>query len=180
MTLNEMIVAALSMLDRGQDAQTVETYRNAFTLYANEAMYKLARAYQPRRTQRVKLAGHCFSLGDLERECLRVMAVRQGGRPVYFNQDTETGRFVCRAAGEVEVTYCYLPQDLSSTTDAPELPESMHRLIPEYIVARHRSGGDPDTQGAFVAYYQEFNAGLGEIQKSHYGQPDTFLFKNQW
>ena len=37
MTLNDIIVSALAQLDRGHDAQTLDTWREKLTRFANEA-----------------------------------------------------------------------------------------------------------------------------------------------
>ena len=51
MTLNDIIVSALAQLDRGHDAQTLDTWREKLTRFANEAVLDLSEAYCPRRTE---------------------------------------------------------------------------------------------------------------------------------
>ena len=42
MTLNDIIVSALAQLDRGHDAQTLDTWREKLTRFANEAVLDLS------------------------------------------------------------------------------------------------------------------------------------------
>ena len=57
MTLNDIIVSALAQLDRGHDAQTLDTWRDKFTRFANEAVIDLSAAWCPRRTEDFTLSG---------------------------------------------------------------------------------------------------------------------------
>lgn len=171
MTLNEIIAASLGMLDRGTDAQTIEFYSTKFTAYANSAIKRIAEAYRPERTDTVE-SDSGFDLSSLKRSCVVVKSVRQNGRNVRWGH-AELDRMWCDASGEVEVTYIFYPAPLVNATDRPELPEAVHRLIPEYVAAR-QLGSDPNA----AIHYQEFNAGLLRLPPSKRGEP--YRFTNQW
>ena len=179
MTLNEIIARSLGKLDRGTDAQTMDTYRDKFTAFANIAVQKIADHYQPQRTEKVELDGHSFNLGMLSHGCQRIVSVAQGGKPVSFDM-SDTGVFAVNATGAVDVSYIFYPKELSSTTDVPEIPTFSHWLIPEYVVARERAGGDASTQNTAAVYYQEFNTGIVALPRSSHGDPKSYRFRNQW
>lgn len=173
MTLNEIIATSLGMLDRGTDAQTIESYSTKFTAYANSAIKIIAEAYRPQRTETVE-SENGFDLSKLKRSCIVVKAVRQNGKNVKFGF-ASMERMWCEASGEVEVTYIFYPAPLVNATDKPELPESAHGLIPEYVAAR-QLGNDSNA----TIHYQEFNRGLLKLPPSHRGDAEGYRFKNQW
>ena len=76
MTLNDIIVSALAQLDRGHDAQTLDTWREKLTRFANEAVLDLSAAYCPRRTEELTLDGKLLRTERLSRPCIRVYTKR--------------------------------------------------------------------------------------------------------
>lgn len=183
MTLNDIIVSALRQLERGTDAQTIDSYQSTFTDYVNEAIRLIARSrFKQTRKETVAVdADGQFSLSGLSRECLRVESVSRGGAKVTFSQPV-TGTIQCGGgAGTVEVVYRFMPKPLFSTTDVPELPPRIHGAIASYVVARHRvSSGDPDMQAAAEYYFSLFNRELTALERETHGTPDSFKFKNRW
>ena len=55
MTLKELLTGALLQLDRGTDAQTLESWRDKLTRYLNDAMIDLTSELQPRRSDTLAL-----------------------------------------------------------------------------------------------------------------------------
>ena len=55
MTLKELLTGALLQLDRGTDAQTLESWRDKLTRYLNDAMIDLTSELQPRRSDTLTL-----------------------------------------------------------------------------------------------------------------------------
>ena len=180
MTLNDIISASLVMLERGSDAHTIDHYRAQFTKYANDAVEEIINRVKQERKEIVTLENRGFSVNDLERSCLRVTSVRVNGKPVYYQQDPEgSGNFVvATSADEVEVYYRFYPKPMSSSTDQPELPEHMHSVIPYYVVACQRCGGDPYMQGTSSAHFSIFNEKVRNLERLHRGEPSSFKLLN--
>ena len=176
MTLNDIISTSLVMLERGTDAHTIDHYRAQFTKYANDAVEEIIKRVKQERKQVFVLSIGTFSVNDLERGCIRVTMVRANGSPVFYQQDPEgSGIFVVNTdAEEVEVYYRFYPKPMSSSTDTPELPEHMHSVIPYYVVACTRCGGDPYTQGASSAHFSIFNNKVRDLERMHRGEPNSF------
>lgn len=181
MTLNEIIAAALGRLGRGNDEQTIDHYRSTFTDYANRAVKKISLKFKQTRKETIVLdEEYMFSVGDLSRQCYKILAVRAAGKHVDFFQDPPgSGDFVCRTKEpEVDVTYRFVPNKLSAPSDVPELPEYMHDIIVHYIVACERCGGDPETQGTSSADFQLFNQELSELLRETRGEPRSYKLMN--
>ena len=96
MTLNDIIVSALIQTGRGHDAQTMDTWRDKLTGFANDAIMDLALTVRPIRTEKAAIANGRIDCNALERECIRVMSIRQCGREADFYADE-------RSAGMVRV-----------------------------------------------------------------------------
>jgi len=181
MTLNEIISASLGRLERGTDAQTIAFYRDEFANYANKAVKKIALKFHQNLKETVNLDGeHTFDLSQLTHEAFKIMDVRAAGRPVDFWQETMgSGRFTCATKETtVDVIYRFVPKRMSSSTDKPELPEYMHDIIPHYVVACARCGGDPSTQGTASADFQLFNQELSDLLAASRGEPRSYKLMN--
>ena len=182
MTLDELIVSALRRLDRGTDTQTIQAYRPVFTVYANKACKKIAEEYKACRKETVALdADHSFNVTSLQRGCYKIMGIKDSKKDwLEFWQDPPgSGIVVCDTTdASVSVTYRYVPRELTSTVDIPELPEMFHDIIPYYIVACERAGGDPQTQSTASVDYQMFNDQLASICASHLGEFRAYELKN--
>lgn len=180
MTLNDIISTSLVMLERGTDAHTIDHYRAQFTKYANDAVEEIIQRIKQERKETVTLTDGAFSINDLERECIRVTSITVNGQPVFYQQDPEgSGLFVVApSATEAVVTYRFVPKAMSSSTDTPELPSYMHSVIPYYVVACQRCGGDPDTQGTASAHFSIFNNKVRNLERIHRGEPRSFQILN--
>ena len=178
MTLNDMIVSALAQLDRGHDAQSLDTWRDKFARFANEAVNDLFISYQPRRTEAVALNDNVLDTAALSHECVKVLSVLQNGKPLRFHS-ADTGSLKVEGAGSADVTYIYAPREMTSPADTPELPEWMHGLVVCYIVARERASGDASLQRGCNIYFQMYEAGKRSI-RPHLGDPGSYKLLNRW
>lgn len=178
MTLNDIIVAALAQLDRGHDAQSLDTWRDKFTRFANEAVLDLCGQYQPRRTEDIKIEKGLFNVALLSHECIKVYAIEQGGKPLRFS-GMDTGMLAVGGSGAAQATYRFVPAILTSPTDVPEVPGWMHGLIVCYVVARERAAGDVGLQRGGNVYFQMYEAGKRGI-RPHLGDTDSYRIVNRW
>lgn len=180
MNLNEIIVASLTRLHRGTGTQTIETYRNAFINSANRAMKIMAQRFRQCRKETVTLTDSVLDTADLERQCIRIVDVRVDDESIDFYQDYPgSSEFVCDTnETSVDVIYEYYPKPLADLIDIPELPEHMHDIIPYYVVACERCGGDPETQGTSSADFQLFHSQLAELERSTRGDPRSYKLLN--
>lgn len=181
MTLNEIIAASLGRLGRGTDEQTIDFYRHTFTDYANRAIKKIALEFKQHRKEAVELdEDGMFDVKSLARGCYAISEVRAAGKSVDFWQEPlGSGFFMCDTKEPtVDVFYRFVPARVSASADVPELPEYMHDLIPLYVVACERCGGDPDTQGTASADFQLFNEGLRELLRETRGEPRSYKLLN--
>lgn len=178
MTLNEIIVAALQQLKRGKDSQTIESYRGAFTQYANMAQQDLAKHFPQYRTDPVTLEDGGFAVSCLPRWCTKVIGVTQNGNPVAFDAGAETGLIAVAAQGEVLVRYRTLPRPLENTTDSPDLPAQLHPAIVSYVVASDRAEGDASTQGGSALYFRIYQEQKRQLLRGGYGTPGSYRIEN--
>lgn len=181
MTLNDIIVSALIQTGRGHDAQTMDTWRDKLTGFANDAIADLALTIKPVRTEKAAINGGRIDCGALERECIRVMKVKLGGRELNFCTDDEAaaGIITEKAEGEAEITYRYMPRQLSAATDEPELPAICQPLIVTYVVARERASGDAGSQRGGNIYFQLYETGKLKL-RAHLGGGEAYKIKNRW
>lgn len=160
MTLKELLTGALQQLDRNTDSQTVELWRDKLTQYFNDALLDLTGALQPRRTDSLPLQNGQVDTGALPRVCIKVLALKRGQTRLPFYYGVGTGLLHVPGVGDgpVDVTYRYLPPQLTADTDIPELPEWAHGAILSYAVGRERSAGDSMSVNAaracFEIYFQ--------------------------
>ena len=182
MTLNDIIVSALAQLDRGHDAQTLDTWREKFTRFANEAVLDLSAAYNPRCTEDFTLDGKLLDTRKLQRQCVRVHGVKRLGRYMSFFE-TGNSAVLCvpgaAANSTVQVNYRFAPETLSNTTDVPELPEWCHGLIVCYVVGRERASGEVGVQRGSNIYFQMYEAGKAKL-RPHMGGADSYRIMNRW
>lgn len=169
MTLNDIIVSALIQTGRGHDAQTMDTWRDKLTGFANDAIMDLALTVRPIRTEKAAIANGRIDCNALERECIRVMSIRQCGREADFYADD----------GEAEITYRFMPRMLTNATDEPELNEACQQLIVTYVVARERASGEVNTQRGGNIYFQLYETGKQKL-RPHMGGRDAYMLKNRW
>lgn len=157
MTLNEIISAALDQKGVTPAARTIDKSAGAFTQYVNEAAMDLADDFKLFRTEPVTLENKSFDTTSLSRYCTKILSVKQDGKSLAFDDGDESGEISVCAEGEVSVAYRYVPNDVSSDSDVPDIPEYLHRLIVLYVVARDRASGDASTQNASGVYFSLYN-----------------------
>jgi hypothetical protein len=179
MTLNDILVAALAQLDRGHDPQTLDTWRDKLTRFANDAQEDLCAFVRPRRSEMAQTQGNTLDVSTLERTCRKLVSLQKDGKPVRFSQGPATGRVCVSEDGPLEVTYVFEPRPLSSPSDVPELPPLCHAAIVTYVVARERLSGDVSTQAGGNLYMQMYQAQKARL-RSHYGEPDAYKITNRW
>jgi len=180
MTLNDIIVSALSQLDRGHDSQNIDLWRDRMTRFANEAVGDLAHTLQLRRSDPLNVVNGQLSTTDLPRHCVKVLSLWREGKRIPFIMGTQSGilRALC-PDGEVQVTYRYLPLDMTSPTDVPEVPEWCHGMIVTYVVARERVGGDPNTQRGANIYFQLYRDAKRSLRRD-IGEADACRILNRY
>lgn len=177
MTLQELLTAALQQLDRGTDAQTLETWRDKLTRYLNDAIIDLTDMVRPRRTEQTEILRGTIDLDALTRPCIKVTALRQGEKrlPFYYGAGTSFIHIPGAADGPATLTYRYMPPMLAADTDVPELPEYSHGALVTYAVARERAAGDAAAaaQAGFQLYAQ-----MRRALRRHAGELDAYRFEN--
>lgn len=180
MTLNDIIYSALRQLERGTDAQTVDKYRDVFTDYANTALFEIAEHLKPSYLAEVILdeSGR-YDLSNLPRTCYYIESITDtnGSNMTWAEVYTGTIEVTNGANKTVRILYRYIPADLSSSTDEPQLPEYMHKAIPYYIVACHKQDTNTETQ---IDYFYMFNRQLAKIRNLHVKDPAKNKLLNMW
>ncbi len=180
MTLKELLTGALLQLDRGTDAQTLESWRDKLTRYLNDAMIDLTNELQPRRSDTLPLVGGQIDLSQLPRGAVKVIALSRDGTrlPFYYGASTETLRVPAVEDGDVLVTYRYMPEPLKVDTDVPDLPEWSHGAMIGYAVGRERSSGDAASIAAARACFELYYAAK-RIMRAHRGEMDAYAIENR-
>ena len=178
MTLNEIVVNALKQEERGSDAQVVAKYKGKFRQYANEAVIDLASSLGVFRTDTVMISDNVLLLSQLSRSCTKILAVTRGdGSKVTFDDGDASDEVLVGADGLIRVQYEYIPNELESDTDSPDIPEHMHPLIVMYVVARFRSSGDASVQGGAGIHFQLYNEFKRKLLKPK-GTPSHYRLTN--
>lgn len=163
MTLNDIIIDALTQLDRGHDPITLERWRRKLTRFANDAILDLSATFKPLRRETAKLSGTVLDTAKLERPCFKVDNILKDGFPLRHSPMDASGIISVRGVGEVTVVYQFMPRQLKRPSDEPELPEHLHPLIVLYVTARERMSGDVSTQGGANAYMQRYEAAKAHV-----------------
>ena len=164
MTLNDILTAALAQLDRGHDAQTLESCRLRLTQYVNEAQRELGDALGLFRTDKVRAAAGVVDTSLLPRRPKRIERVVQHGRAVPFRYGDRTNTILLPYDAAAEITYRYEPRTLNDTSDRSDLDDALLGLIVSYVVGRERIGGDVSTQSGGNIYLAMFEAGKSKLR----------------
>ena len=180
MTLKELLTGALLQLDRGTDAQTVESWRDKLTRYLNDAMIDLTSELQPRRSDTLPLEGGIIELRGLPRSAVKVIALTRGDTrlPFYYGASTEQLRVPATTDGDVLVTYRYMPELLKVDTDIPELPEWCHGAMIGYAVGRERASGDAASIASARACFELYQAAK-RMMRAHRGEMDAYSIEHR-
>lgn len=83
------------------------------------------------------------------------------------------------ADGPIQITYRFLPRELTAATDVPELPAPCHALIVTYVVGRERASGDVSVQRGANIYFQMYEAGK-RLLLPRMGGPEEHRLVNRW
>ena len=180
MTLKELLTGALLQLDRGTDAQTLESWRDKLTRYLNDAMIDLTSELQPRRSDTLTLTDGEVDLGLLPRSAVKVIALSRGGTrlPFYYGVSTDKLRVPATDDGEIVVTYRYMPEPLKVDTDIPDLPEWCHGAMIGYAVGRERASGDAGSIAAARACFELYSAAK-RMMRAHRGEMDAYAIEHR-
>ena len=180
MTLKELLTGALLQLDRGTDAQTLESWRDKLTRYLNDAMIDLVGELQPRRSDTLALADGEIDLANLPRSAVKVVALSRGDArlPFYYGASTEKLRVPVVSDGDVLVTYRYIPEPLKVDTDVPDLPEWCHGAMIGYAVGRERANGDAASIASARACFELYNAAK-RMMRAHRGEMDAYSIERR-
>lgn len=179
MTLNDILVSALAQLDRGHDAQTLDTYRERLTRFANDAQSDLAYSVGLFRTDWRFPSGGVLDLSMLPRKCRKVIRVEQLGHPVPFRTGETTNTILLPYDERAKITYRYEPMPLVNPNDTSELNESIHGLMVSYIVGRERMSGDVSTQSGSNLYLAMYEAAKSRL-RMNMGETDAYTLKNRY
>lgn len=177
MTLNEIVVAALKQEERGHDANVVDKYKGKFRQYANEAVIDLASSMGAYKTDTVTITDSVLDVSQLSRSCVKILSVTQDDVAVTFDDGDESDEVLVGADGEIKVKYEYIPQELASDTDSPDVPTHLHALIVMWVVARSRSSGDVSAQNGSGIHFQLYNEFKRKLVK-HRGSPSRYALTN--
>lgn len=177
MTLNEITTAALAQLGRSTDSQTIETWRQVFTRYANDAIKDIAETMQLYRTDELPVIDGVINTADLPYCCYRVLSIDGS---TAFSPGNSTEEITFKTNKETaRVKYRYIPNAVEDPSIPPALPEHTHPLIVHYIVARERASGDTSTQSGSGIYFELYNAEKAKL-RPHLGNPDAYKILNRW
>ena len=179
MTLNDILISALSQLDRGHDAQTLDTYRERLTRYANDAQSDLAYAVGLMRTDAIKPKDGIVNLRKLPRSCRKVVKVVQLDRSVPFRSGATQDDILLPYDETAYITYRYEPKPLENPTDVSELSEGLHGLMVSYVVGRERMAGDVSTQGGSNLYLGMYEAAKAKLRRG-VGTIDAYKITNRY
>lgn len=179
MTLNDILISALSQLDRGHDAQTLDTYRERLTRYANDAQSDLAYAVGLMRTDAVKPRDGIVNLRNLHRSCRKVIKVVQLDRSVPFRSGANQDEILLPYDETAYITYRYEPKPLENPTDVSELSEGLHGLMVSYVVGRERMAGDVSTQGGSNLYLGMYESAKAKLRRGM-GAVDEYRITNRY
>lgn len=168
MTLLELIRGALEQLDRGTDAQTIETWRDKLTRYFNDAVLDLLSTAPLQHTETVTVTDGKFTTASLERTCLKVVAVMARGVrwPFYYGIGTNEICLPKLGSESVIVVYRAAPRELAIDTDVPDVPAPYHGALINYAVARERAMGDEASLSAARACFELYNARKRSLMQS--------------
>lgn len=180
MTLKELLTGALLQLDRGTDAQTLESWRDKLTRYLNDALIDLTGELQPWRTDELTLTGGELDLAGLPRDVVKVLALSRGSTRLPFYYGLSTGKLRVPAVddGAVLVTYRYMPEPLKVDTDVPDLPEWCHGALVSYTVGRERASGDANSIAAARACFELYNAAK-RLMRVQRGELSAYAIENR-
>lgn len=177
MTLISIITQALTTMGRSTDAQSMETWKEKLTIFANDGAKDVAEFLQLRQTETIAAEDQQIDINDLSNTCIKVCKVRVGSEELDFTQGTDSTHINVGVDGDVTVEYRYLPPDMSEDIDEPGIPAHLHRLLVPYVVYREHMTADPTMQRRADLFWQTYWQGLMSARKDN-GEINTYRFKN--
>lgn len=183
MTLQELLTATLQQLDRGTDAQTLESWRDKLTRYLNDAVVDLCGVLKPRRTDTTVIENGTVDLATLPRRCIKVLTLTRSGvrLPFYYGVGTDKLHVPAVSDGEAELCYRYLPVSMRADTDEPDLPARFDAdgAIVLYAVGRERAAGDGTSIAAARACFELYEMAKRRL-RDHAGEADAYHIINRY
>ena len=183
MTLQELLTATLQQLDRGTDAQTLESWRDKLTRYLNDAVVDLSGVLKPRRTDAAEIQNGTLDLAALPRRCIKVASLSRGGQrlPFYYGVGTDKLHVPAVSDGPCEICYRYLPLPMTADTDLPDLPDRFDAdgAIVLYAVGRERAAGDGGSIAAARANFELYEMAKRRL-RDHAGEADVYRIINRY
>lgn len=179
MTLNEIVISALTQLGRSADTTNINEATVRFSTYVNQAQHELADAIGFFRTDIVSVIDGTVKLSSLSRTCAKVIQVLQHGNSVRFKVGESNDQILLPYMGSALITYRCYPKQLVRSTDECELDESVHGLIVTYVVGRERLTGDVTTQKSGNIYLSMYENAKVKLRKLH-GEPDNYQIINKY
>ena len=166
MTLLEIIERALVNLGEDTDAETVEEYKQGFSIagHVNSGYIQVCeRDYRPCRVEQAELdEDGCFAPSDLAFAVIFIEGVYSAGKaglaPPRAHHALPDSRIRVPGAKEetVDVVYRYLPVLLENDGDAPVFPERFHDCLADYAAYRVLGAGSVLRQQRAQFFLQEF------------------------
>ena len=181
MTLQELLTATLQQLDRGTDAQTLESWRDKLTRYLNDAVADLTGVIKPFRTDDAVIENGMVDLAALPRRCIKVLRLMRGETrlPFYYGVGSDKIHVPAVTDGPVRICYRYLPEAMRADTDEPDLPERYDAdgAIVLYAVGRERAAGDGSSIAAARACFELYEMAKRRI-RNHAGEDEAYRLLN--
>lgn len=176
MTLAEMMRLALRQLD--EDPADISEFADLFRNYANEGYHiAVSKHYRPRDV----IALHTDENGEAYIDGMDIVNIvdlkSEYGQTVY-HRITPDGAKIATAMRDAkltavcEVSYPRMENDM----DEPRIPAYAHQGLVDYICYRHLMNGNAAKQSRAVAYYQQFNRAMQDIEPQ--GKGSATRFKN--
>lgn len=179
MTLNEIVLSALTQLGRSADTANINECSVRFSTYANQAQHELADAMGFYRTDIVAAIDGTVKLSSLPRTCVKVIQVIQHGNSVRFKSGETSDLLLLPYIGSALITYRCYPKQFARSNDECELDESVHGLIVTYVVGRERLTGDVTTQKSGNIYLSMYENAKAKLRRLH-GEPDNYQIINKY
>lgn len=183
MNLSVITNETLVQMGKSTDSQMKGEYEQSTKLYANDCIADLADHIGLWRTDAIAIASGVVNLGSLPRIVKRVLSIKRDNRLYEFERGESTGLVYIEGLktldGTVSVTYTYVPARLTSENDEPELPTSLHQLIPTYTAARTYLAGDTEQQRRGLVLMQQYENLKSKIPVN-YGESNSGRIMNKF
>jgi len=180
MTLVSIITDALATIGRSTDAQSLDAWRQKFTIFANDGAREIADRLNLRRTDTITATDNQIDISDLPQQCVKVVKVKQGDSELTFTMGPDSRHIDVGVSGDVDVEYRYVPQKMEDDIDQPGIPEHLQNLLVPYVVYREHMTADPNMQRRSDMYFQDYMSGLQRAKKT-LGEDDTYkLYNTGW